>query len=70
MDSDVALVTRDLNIDRRSLEMIECLCSGRIADVWLADYVVDPIFKVDAKHVAVKLLRGNHDTRINFNTMQ
>ena len=50
--------------------MIECLGSGRIADVWLADYGADPIFKVDAKHVAVKLPRGNHDTCINYNTMQ
>ena len=50
--------------------MIECLGSGRIADVWLADYGADPIFKVDAKHVAVKLPRGNHDTSINYNTMQ
>ena len=68
MESDVALLTRDMKIDRRSLEMIECLGSGRIADVWLAEYVVDPDFKAYAKHVAVKLLRGNHDT--NFNTME
>ena len=54
-----------MKIEKSSLDMIEHIGSGTVAEVWLANFTVDPIFELNAKQVAVKMLKGMNKNLIH-----